>query len=434
MTWPFPLLPIRRRKLFYKANFTQSTLANECLPGSNTFLIESSAFTSLKPGKRGEHVQRITVLNKTIFMLMLTTLLALANVVAADQNRWYSAKQVDLGKVVYAANCASCHGENAESTPNWRETDDQGQYPPPPLNGTAHTWHHSMDILRRTVNEGGAKLGGLMPAFGHVLQDGEVDAVIAYVQSLWPDKIYATWAQANPDDAAGNSSKTSSDDKENPITERLVNLLPPQTLIGDPEETPLNGLYEVNAGGQFVYLDSTGRYGLIGNLIDLDTGENLTEAKRAVERVSKLSSFPKEDKVIFTAEGEQRAYIDVFTDTTCPYCRKLHTEIPQLQAAGISVRYLPFPRGGPGSQGDSELRAVWCAADPVQGMHLAKTQSVIPQNDGACAAAGAVAAGYQLGNELGIRGTPAIVLPDGSIIPGYRPHAELIAALGLGDK
>ena len=368
-------------------------------------------------------------MTKISYMLMLTAASLLSGVTVAEQNRWYSAEQVAIGKGVYAQNCAVCHGQNAESTKNWRTPDDQGQYPPPPLNGTAHTWHHSLDILQRTINEGGVKLGGSMPAFAEVLAAEEVDAVIAFVQSLWPDEIYNTWIKANP--IEDSSSNPSVDGDASAVTQRLVNLLPPDTPIGNPEETPIDGIYEVNAGGQFVYTDSTGRYGLIGNLIDLDTGENLTEAKRSVARVAKLSSFPEDRKVVFPAKGEQKTYLDVFTDTTCPYCRKLHAEISQLQAAGVSVRYLPFPRGGRGSQGDRELRAVWCAADPVQGMHLAKTQSVIPENDGSCTAAEAVAAGYQLGVEVGIRGTPAIVLPDGSMIQGYRPYRELVAALGI---
>ena len=370
-------------------------------------------------------------MSKLTSVLILAATLVLPIVVVADQDRWYSADQVGVGKDLYAANCAVCHGENAEATPNWRQTDDQGRYPAPPLNGTAHTWHHSLDVLRRTINQGGGKLGGWMPAFRDVLMANDIDAVLAYVQSLWPDEIYAAWVKNNPDDAAGRGKKMPATQKENAITKRLTNLLSPQASISDPEETPLNGIYEVRAGSQFVYLDSTGRYALIGNLIDLDTGENLTEAKRANERVDKISSFPKEDKIIFTAEGDEQAYIDVFTDTTCPYCRKLHAEVPQLQAAGISVRYLPFPRGGRGSQGDRELRAVWCDTDPVQGMHLAKTQSTIPKNDGNCDAANAVASGYQLGNEVGVRGTPAIVLPNGTMIQGYRPYRDLMAALGL---
>ncbi len=380
-------------------------------------------------------------LNKSTCKLLLAAALALPAVAAAVQDRWYSAEQIAIGKKVYAQGCAGCHGQNGEATPNWREADDQGRYPPPPLDGTAHSWHHSMDVLRRTIMQGGASVGGAMPAFAGVLNAEEVEAVVAYVQSLWPAEIYQTWAGAHLKDAAADTSSTpadtsntSADNENSGITKRLGNLLSPDTPIGNPEETPLNGIYEVKAGGQFVYLDGTGRYGLIGNLIDLDTGENLTEAKRAVERATRIASFPPTNKIIFRAEGEEKAYIDVFTDTTCPYCRKLHSEVPLLQAAGISVRYLPFPRGGPGSQGDSELRAVWCAADRVQGMHLAKTQQVIPQNEGSCKAAQAVIAGYQLGNELGIRGTPAIVLPDGSIIPGYRPHGDLIAVLGLGEN
>lgn len=373
-------------------------------------------------------------MTKIPVVLTLFSVLALLNAVVAGQDRWYTPEQAAIGKDLYAKNCAGCHGQNGEATPKWRETDDQGQYPPPPLNGTAHTWHHAMDVLRRTVNEGGGKIGGVMPAFREVLTPTDVDAVLAYVQSLWPDEIYATWAKANPGDAAGTDLVTPAEKKENPITERLAKLLPPQTSISDPEQTPLNGVFEVNAGGQFVYLDGAGRYALIGNLIDLDTGENLTEAKQAVRRAAEISAFPEANKVIFTGEGEPRAYIDVFTDTTCPYCRKLHAEIPQLQAAGISVRYLAFPRGGRGSQGDRELRAIWCAADPVQGMHMAKTQSIIPTNDGSCATANAVAAGYQLGIELGVRGTPAIVLPDGTMIQGYRPHRELIATLGLNNN
>ncbi len=344
-------------------------------------------------------------MNRSTNIFVLAALFLPANLVFAEQSRWYSAEQVTHGMDLFAANCAACHGQQGEATPDWRRADDQGKYPAPPLNGTAHTWHHSMDVLRRTVKQGGGKVGGSMPAFGSVLKPEDINAVLAYVQSLWPEEIYATWAKANPDDSVADLRPvTSGNVDENGITGRLAKLLPPQTTISDP---------------------------FVGNLIDLATGESLTEAKRTIERAAEIATFPIDDKVVFAANGEQRAYIDVFTDTTCPYCRKLHAEVPQLQAAGITVRYLAFPRGGQNSQGDRELRAVWCAADPVQGMHLAKTQSVIPDNDGTCEAASAVTAGYQLGVALGVRGTPAIVLPDGTMIPGYRPHGELLATLGV---
>ena len=101
------------------------------------------------------YILRIPKLSKLTSVLILAATLVLPIVVVADQDRWYSADQVGVGKDLYAANCAACHGKNAEATPNWRQTDDQGRYPAPPLNGSAHTWHHSLDVLRRTINEGG---------------------------------------------------------------------------------------------------------------------------------------------------------------------------------------------------------------------------------------------------------------------------------------
>lgn len=108
--------------------------------------------------------------------------------------RWYTADQVAQGKVLFAEHCAGCHGKKAESTPQWRKPDANGNFPPPPLNGTAHTWHHSLPLLRRTLREGGAKLGGKMPPFEKKLSPAEIDAIIAWFQSLWPEEIYARWS------------------------------------------------------------------------------------------------------------------------------------------------------------------------------------------------------------------------------------------------
>ena len=324
------------------------------------------------------------------FAALLASLFLLPATAGAAQDRWYTEEQAAAGKKLYASNCANCHGKNGEATENWRETNEQGKYPPPPLNGTAHTWHHSLEVLRRTVREGGGKIGGSMPAFANVLSQDSIDEVLAYVQSLWPEEIYSTWAKANPVETAAAGAGQPAESAAGQTTKYLSKLLPPGTRIDAPEETPLAGIYEVNANGRFVYIDSSGQFAMTGDLINLATGENLTENKRALVRKRKVSGFPVDDKVVFAADGEERAYIDVFTDTTCPYCRKLHAEVPQLQAAGVTVRYLPFPRGGRGSQGDRELRAIWCDDDPVMSMHLAKTQSGIPDNDGSCDAADAV--------------------------------------------
>ena len=109
--------------------------------------------------------------------------------------RWYSTAQVNAGESLYARNCLSCHGQQGRGITNWKRRNPDGSFPPPPLNGTAHTWHHPMSVLRRTIREGGQALGGKMPAFKGVLNDEEIDSVIAYFQSQWSDRIYRTWEE-----------------------------------------------------------------------------------------------------------------------------------------------------------------------------------------------------------------------------------------------
>lgn len=111
--------------------------------------------------------------------------------------RWYSEQQVRAGKPLYQKYCAECHQPDASDTPNWRERGADGKFPPPPLNGTAHTWHHHLDGLRRTIRIGGVPLGGVMPAFGDKLSDREIDDILAWIQSHWPDQIYSSWEGIN---------------------------------------------------------------------------------------------------------------------------------------------------------------------------------------------------------------------------------------------
>lgn len=111
--------------------------------------------------------------------------------------RWYTREQVERGNVVFQANCAGCHNPDASGTADWKQTDANGKYPPPPLNGTAHTWHHPMSILHRTVAMGGQRLGGSMPGFGENLTAAQITDVLAWVQAQWPDEIYAAWKQRN---------------------------------------------------------------------------------------------------------------------------------------------------------------------------------------------------------------------------------------------
>lgn len=107
--------------------------------------------------------------------------------------RWYSQALVDTGKDVFDKNCAECHGKNAQGISDWKRPLADGTYAAPPLNGSAHTWHHPLKALMRTVNMGGVPLGGTMPAFRDNLSREEKFAVIAFFQSLWSSEIYSAW-------------------------------------------------------------------------------------------------------------------------------------------------------------------------------------------------------------------------------------------------
>jgi mono/diheme cytochrome c family protein len=112
----------------------------------------------------------------------------------AVETRWYTAFQVERGRSVFQTHCAACHGAEAQGlTADWKQRTAEGSFPPPPLNGTAHAWHHPLSMLVRAVNDGGIPLGGTMPGFKGTLGDEDILAAIAYFQSYWPREIYLHW-------------------------------------------------------------------------------------------------------------------------------------------------------------------------------------------------------------------------------------------------
>jgi thiol:disulfide interchange protein DsbC len=271
-----------------------------------------------------------------------------------------------------------------------------------------------------------------MPGFGDKLAPDAVDAVIAWFQSLWPDEVYAAWEQRNG--AAGQTpsvrAKAQPDERRAPSLDRLRRMLP-GAVIGAPIPMPVPGLYQVKVGADYAYVSQDGRYLLIGDLMDLAHHTNLTEQAKGRDRLARLARIPEADMVVYPAAGVERARLTVFTDSTCPYCRKLHRELPVLRSAGVSVRYLAFPRSGPRGPGSDELRAVWCSADRRTSMDIAQGLRGGELGHGDCEAANAVERDYRLGREFGVQGTPAIILADGRLIPGYSPASEILAMLGL---
>lgn len=102
--------------------------------------------------------------------------------------------QVARGAEVFRQNCATCHGDRAQGAFAWERPGADGRYPPPPLDGSAHAWHHPQAALEQMIRAGTQAQGGNMPAWGGKLSDSDIRAVIAWFQSLWPDPIYAAWA------------------------------------------------------------------------------------------------------------------------------------------------------------------------------------------------------------------------------------------------
>jgi len=152
---------------------------------------------------------------------------------------------------------------------------------------------------------------------------------------------------------------------------------------------------------------------------------NLSERTRQEDRVKLLSSEDASSPVVFAAEGEKKAAITVFTDVDCAYCRKFHNEVPELQKAGIEVRYLAYPRAGVASDTGVKMRSVWCSSEQEQAMTLAKTGAV--PEEIVCKAP--IKEHYELGKRVGVSGTPTIVFESGAVIPGYQPAKTLIRLL-----
>ena len=203
-----------------------------------------------------------------------------------------------------------------------------------------------------------------------------------------------------------------------------VNEVFPDVEITRIRPAPIPGLYEVMLGTDMIYLSEDGRYILQGDLIDLGERINLSERERAVARKHVLESIPASESIDFVPDSAQHT-VYVFTDITCGYCRRFHGDMAELNGKGVAVRYLAFPRAGIDSESFKDMESVWCAADRNAAMTLAKqgNQVTPAQCDNP------VKRQYELGQSLGVRGTPAIYLENGQEMPGYVPPDTLLQAL-----
>lgn len=192
--------------------------------------------------------------------------------------------------------------------------------------------------------------------------------------------------------------------------------------------SPIDGWYTIQQGSIVAYVSANGRYLLQGDLIDLDSQVNLTEQSRNGARRNLIGALADDDGIVFSP-AEVKYKVTVFTDVDCTYCRKLHSQIDEYLDQGIQVRYMLYPRNGPASRSWNTSEEVWCAKDRNQALTAAKQDREFETSK--CDDVAAISNHYRIGQDIGLRGTPAIVLEDGTLIGGYLTPAQLGARLQL---
>lgn len=194
----------------------------------------------------------------------------------------------------------------------------------------------------------------------------------------------------------------------------------------DLRATPVPGIYELTQGSDVSYVTADGKYAFAGDLYQVTPGKdfpNLSELRRRELRLARLASVPESQMLLFGPAKAQHT-VTVFTDIDCPWCQRLHSQIAQYNKLGIRVRYMFFPRTGPDTPSWAKAEKVWCSKDRAAMFTRAKQGDEVP---GKACAGNPVARGWELGHELGVEGTPGLVLETGELVPGYLPPAKLLA-------
>ncbi|MCK5639491.1 MAG: DsbC family protein [Gammaproteobacteria bacterium] len=189
--------------------------------------------------------------------------------------------------------------------------------------------------------------------------------------------------------------------------------------------TPIPGIYEVNYGAQVYYIDRSGKYLFQGDLIDLDRRTSLTEETKSGYRKALMSRLDESSMIVYSPKKKVKHTLTVFTDIDCGYCRTLHQGMQAMNDLGIEVRYLAYPRAGIGSPSYQKIVNVWCAKDRKSAMTRAKAGERLvsePCNH-------PIDIHYKLAGELGVSGTPALFLDNGTHFAGYMPPDRLFQAL-----
>lgn len=218
------------------------------------------------------------------------------------------------------------------------------------------------------------------------------------------------------------------------VLEQRIRSLAPNANSVAISETPVAGVMQVQINGDIVYATADGKYMFQGRLIDLDTREDLTETSKAGLRKELMAKIDPSQQITFSPENPVHD-LTVFTDIDCGYCRKLHAQVAEYNKQGIAIHYMAFPRAGIGSRSYEKAVAVWCADD----QQSALTDAKLGSEPDPVQCDNPVAEQYQLGIDLGVTGTPALLTASGQLIPGYVPPEQLrerldkLVAVQTGD-
>jgi len=192
------------------------------------------------------------------------------------------------------------------------------------------------------------------------------------------------------------------------------------------EETPVPGIALLITNQGLFYASYNGDFFIQGKVYSLGgTVTDLAEESLAKMRLEGVKKF-ENDMIVYPAKNEKYV-VDVFTDITCGYCRKMHAQMDDYNARGITFRYLAYPRSGIKdrlgnlSSGFKDLRSVWCAKDSAEALTKAKSGSNVAYR--ICDKP--IEEQFNFGRQVGVTGTPAIILSNGTMIPGYQPPEQL---------
>jgi thiol:disulfide interchange protein DsbC len=191
------------------------------------------------------------------------------------------------------------------------------------------------------------------------------------------------------------------------------------------QTTPVPGIFEVLRGSDILYMTRDGQYAFTGDLYQVPTRANLTEVHRRELRRKLIDAVPESRMVVFSPP-QPKYTVTVFTDVDCSYCRALHRQIAEYNRLGVRVRYVFYPRTGPDTESWRKAEQVWCSADRKAALTRAKLGEAL---DAPVCANTPVAQEYELGQAIGLEGTPGIVAANGALVGGYVPPDTLIDLL-----